>query len=711
MQRADISTAAYRGLLCAATGAVLVLARPVWRADLASGTDLPGHLVMTRFGVDELFAHGRWDGWFPGFGSGYRLFGVNGPGMALLAGVVRAGSLGTVSAGRALVLLGILSLALLPWAVAAFSREMGSSRLAAAVHGALALLVGYHAGGGVVGLYKVGLLAHGLALPLVLVTLVLVRRAVRHGGRRYVAGAALATGFLGLLHPLSVLVVGVLGLVLSAPEVARRGAIAARRAALAALGALGLVAFWLVPAVRDRDLAGDATSWAQPPALLEQLGDVVAGRQLLPWGVGVVALVVAVAMAGWAVVEPRARAWLVGPVAAIVALVVADLAVAHGWGPFELRTQLPLRLAAVATILLLQPLAVVIAEGAQVVAGRVGVPRLVPAIGVAVGLVVVALVPWWLRGDRNPARPIEAPTAAFAAAADELADRVPPMGRHLLARPEDYAYRDGTSPDRWLAAASGTNSAHLYLWESTRAHEAGELSQRFVWEVGAAEALGQMRRFGVTHVVVTAGGQASVLRDTPGYDEVWRQDDVRIFAVARQPDLPEVGALLQPVAVPEASGTDDGDEPLDGSEGGSTASLTAVTRAQEAELVVWDVNAAGPIDVVAAVAHDPRWRVSVDGERIATQLSDEGLVQFTLPPGAHDVELRYVGRAGDRWWLAVSLLSLVVAALLAAGVPVPDRLAARFRRAPGDDPDGDDPPAGSDEPGAEAAGASPGALV
>lgn len=692
--RGDISTTAYRALLCAATGAALMLARPVWQADLASGVDLPGHVVMTRFGVDQLFVHGRWDGWFPGFGSGYRLFGVNGPGMALLAGVVRAASLGTVSAGRALVLLGIASLAVLPWAVAAFSREMGSGRLAAAIHGALALVVSFKAGGGVTGLYRLGLLAHGLALPVVLVTLVLWRRALRRGDQRDLAGAALLTAFLGVIHPVSVLVLALLGAVMLVPHLARRPVVAGRRAAVVALLALGAAAFWLVPAVGDRELAGDATFFGGPAPLPRGWAEVAAGRELLPWGVGAATLLVLVAMVGWALVDEGSRAWMVGPAAAIVTLVVADVAVAHEWGPFELREHLPMRLAAITTILLLQPLAVVVAEGALVVGRRAGGPW----VALAVGLAVAALVPFWMRGDRTPARPIEAPTAAFAAAADELAARVPPMGRHLLARPTDPVYRDGTHPDRWLAATSGTNSAHLYLWEATREHTAGELAQRFLGEVGPAEALGQMRRLGVTHVVVTAEDQASTLRDTPGYDEVWQQDDVVIFEVEPLPGFPAVAALLQPAEVPGAAGDEPGGD-------GTGPSLDVVTRAQEPELVTWEVDASRDVDVVAAIAHDPRWRVSVDGDRVATERSGEGLVQFTVPPGGHDVELRYVARAGDRWWLAVSLLSLVVAGLLATCVTVPDRLVARARRSR------DGEPGAPGEPDASPAPAPPEALV
>jgi hypothetical protein len=313
------------------------------------------------------------------------------------------------------------------------------------------------------------------------------------------------------------------------------------------------------------------------------------------------------------------------------------------------------------------------------------------------------------------------------------------MGRHLLARPTDYVYRDGTSPDRWLAAASGTNSAHLYLWEATREHKAGELSARFLGEVGAADALGQMRRFGVTHVVVTADDQSSVLRVTPGYHEVWREDDVVIFEVEAEPGLPAVEALLQPAQARmsddadgagegEAADDDVGAADQDGAgstTGGADAagenaagedtedlgatgpSLHAASRVQEAELVTWAVEASREMDVVAAVAHDPRWRVSVDGTRAAIERSDEGLVQFTLPPGRHDVELRYVGRTSDRWWLAVSLLSLVSAGLLVTGVSVPDRLPGRRRRSPEDDADDLDE---DDDPGVEPAEASPRAL-
>src|SRR5262249_12433899 len=136
-----------------------------------AGADVYGHVARTDFALHELFPHGRLDGWFPGFGGGYRLFTVNGPGLALAVGLVELVTLGAARPARSWALLGALSIAVLPWPVARLSRELGASRLAAALHGILALAVSFYGGGGLAGLYGPGLVAQTIALPLQVVAL------------------------------------------------------------------------------------------------------------------------------------------------------------------------------------------------------------------------------------------------------------------------------------------------------------------------------------------------------------------------------------------------------------------------------------------------------------------------------------------------------------------------------------------------------------
>ena len=660
----DVSARLYLLLRSVGSAAGLWITRHGLLTATPAGDDVYGHVARTDFALGELFPRGRLDGWFPGLGGGYRLFTVNGPGLAVLAGAVRAATLGQAGTAQAFALLGSLSIAALPWAVALLSRELGAGRLAAALHGLLALFVSFYAGGGLAGLYEPGLIAQSVALPLQVVAFALVIRAVRVGGRRTVGLAAVSVAGLALLHPISILVLALftpLGLGrdwwgAAARRLGRAGAVAAWSAALAG--------FWLVPALEFRDRQGVATAWAIPP-LPTRLGEVLGGDVLLP---GPVALAVAgaalaTAVAALALRRPPLGRRLVPFAGAMAFLTVAHLAVGHGLGPYDLRVQLPTRGLALAAILCLQPLAELLGDGVLAVGRRVrpatpartragagvvtGAGRGVAAVAVTAAVALAACVPWLLRGPLDPPQVAAPPSEPLRSAADELRRLVPPMGRHLLVVPATTS--PGTdSPPRWLAAASGTNSAHLYFWEATEVDTVGVLAADLLWTVDPAAALGTLRRAGVTHVVTADDRQAATLDGVDGFAPVWAAGDVTIFAVEAAPGRPAVGDLLQPAA----------EEPL-------AHGLEARPVRQDAEHVAWDAAAGTGLDVVAAVTYDPGWRAWVDGEPVAVRRSSDGFVQLGLPAGAHRVELRFTAARPDPLGVALTLGGLAALAVLA----------------------------------------------
>src|SRR5687767_6128286 len=85
----DVSARTYLVLRAVATVAGLWITRHGLTSADPAGADIYGHVARTDFALDQLFAHGRVDGWYPGLGSGYRLFMVNGPGLALLSAFVQ----------------------------------------------------------------------------------------------------------------------------------------------------------------------------------------------------------------------------------------------------------------------------------------------------------------------------------------------------------------------------------------------------------------------------------------------------------------------------------------------------------------------------------------------------------------------------------------------------------------------------------------------
>jgi hypothetical protein len=658
----DISARLYLALRVIAGATGLWITRHGLLTSTPAGADIEGHAGRTDFALHELFPQGRLDGWFPVLGGGYRLFTVSGPGLAFLAGLVRILSLGTAGTAQAFALLGSLSLAALPWAVALLSRELGATRLAAALHGLLALFVSFYAGGGLAGLYGPGLITQSIALPLQIATLALVIRAMRHGSRRTIGVAAVAVAGLALLHPISILV-----LALFAPLGVGRewlGAPVRRlvRGAAVAAWAVALAGVWLVPAMRGRDLQGDATAWAIPP-LPTRLGEVMGGDVLFPgpmaWAVAVAASVTL----GVAIVSGRPSWWrrLVPFAGAMAFLTVAHLAVGHGLGPYELRVQLPTRGLALAAVLVLQPLAELLGDVAmrlrRGLAGLRGSASLASsAAPVAIAAALAIAVPWQLDGLLDPPQVAAPASPSLRAAAAELREVVPAMGRHLLVVPPTTQV--GTdNPSRWLVAASDTNSAHLYLWEATRESTAGRLAYDLLQTVDPAVALDTLRRAGVTHVVTADAAQASTLDGTDGFAAAWRHGDVAIHEVLPAPGRPAPGDLLQPAS----------EEPLE-------LGLAATPVEERPEHLAWTADAdadaadaAGAstgLAVVAAVNYDPAWRATIDGDPVAVRRSTEGFVQLDLPAGRHRIDLRFTATRPDPLGAGLTLAGLLALASL-----------------------------------------------
>jgi hypothetical protein len=272
------------------------------------------------------------------------------------------------------------------------------------------------------------------------------------------------------------------------------------------------------------------------------------------------------------------------------------------------------------------------------------VARAAVPIAVAVGLALC--VPWLLAGPLDPPQVAVPPSAAFQSAAVELHELVPPMGRHLLVVPPTA--RVGTdNPSRWLAAASGTNSAHLYFWEATRENTAGVLAADLLWTVDPAAALDTLRRAGVTHVVTADSAQASALAEVAGFVPVWAQDDVTIFGVRPAAGRPAPGALLQPAT----------EEPL-------AFALAAAPVEQRPEHLAWTTRSDRDLAVVPAVAYDPGWQATVDGRPVAVRRSSDGFAQLDLPAGRHRVDLRFTATRPDALGLVLTVAGLLALAVL-----------------------------------------------
>src|SRR5262245_31552567 len=76
--------------------------RHAFGGGLLKGTDIVGTLERIQYGVHDVVASGRLDGWYPRSMVGYQEFLLYGPGLTWLVGAVGVSTLGLLSTAGAL---------------------------------------------------------------------------------------------------------------------------------------------------------------------------------------------------------------------------------------------------------------------------------------------------------------------------------------------------------------------------------------------------------------------------------------------------------------------------------------------------------------------------------------------------------------------------------------------------------------------------------
>ena len=378
----------------AVVGAVVAAALAVWSTRgawggwLPAGEDVPAHLLRFDVGISQLVAHGRLDGWFSRNYLGYQEFLFQGPGLTWAVAAVRGATLGMLSNPGGIKVIGVLSFAAVPVAMAFVARSLGLGRLAAGIAAVLALLISSPVGVGLQGIYLWGLLPNQVGAVFFLLSLGALMRIPVDPRRRWMLLAAVSLAALTITHLISLIVLAAFLAILAfgvRRELLRRDVLV--RLALTAALAFGLAAFWLVPALAHRDLAGPAAAWPTPP-FGDRVDEIVDGRILLrPYTFWLVA-------AGWLYGLTRVRRWrfaLVLVLAPAVYLVLAHWASSR-W-PNEYTLQLANRGLGYAGLLAILPLAALLAAGARLVGrwlrGRAWAAPTVVAGALALAAVIV----------------------------------------------------------------------------------------------------------------------------------------------------------------------------------------------------------------------------------------------------------------------------------------------------------------------------------
>ncbi|MGH9041913.1 MAG: hypothetical protein ACRDZ3_16965 [Acidimicrobiia bacterium] len=613
--------------LVVGTAVAMILVAPAFGSRPPAGEDVMSHLVRADFGIPELVARGRMDGWFPRFVLGHQEFLFNGPGLVWLMALLRGATFGLLSNAGALKVVSMASYVAMVPAVWFLARSFGLSHRAAGLGAVLSTWVSNPFGVGLEGLFKVGLIPHQLGAVLFCLALGACLRLVDDARPRWTVLAAVSLAGLALTHLISVLVLAVV-LALALATLAARRALpwaGLRRVTTAGLVSGGLAGFWLLPLLAHRDLRGIVTTWGTPP-IGERLARIARGDLLLPTGVGALALVAAVYLLTRR--RPLTTALAVAP--------FAYLAVAHGslavLGGNEVTLQLANRGLGYAGLLAVLGVGALLAA----ITTRLGTP------GHLAALVAVAGVALTLAPGRNAAGQLAEPVPQMRAAAFALEQVVPDGARFATQR--DFpgeVHRTGViHPETWLARISGRNSLNGFNLESSSTPSAAFAPDKLD-ESGPRASARRLSRFGTTHVVTTSTKLFGDLTGSGRFLPVWQDPPLAILEVVPPDGQPDPASLLSSNRRPFVGRLTD-------------------TRSEHVGI---EIEAPAPSVATVAIAWSPKWHGTINDTPVELRRTIDGLITLDIPTGTSDLALTYRPDPYDRLGPAITLATLLAGAL------------------------------------------------
>ena len=631
----------------------LLMTRHAWGPQPPSGDDSMAVIVRAGEGL-RILARGQLDGWSPRDGVGYPRFLHYGPGLSLAVGAVKVATLGLISTTAAVSLLYVLSFAAVAPAVWFLARSLGMRPRASTLSAVAALAVNNPFGVGLAGLYTIGLLPHALAAPLVFVGLGAAVRIVRDPtDRRFVVVLATVIGVVTFTHSISTIVLGfcIAAFVplayLATPD--RRRPVP-RVVALAIGGATGIAlsAFWLLPALATLSERGVVATWSTP-TLSSRVDEIINGKFLF----GHYLALFVVAGWAWALIAARRGRPLIAiaPVVGVLFLVFAHWYFVHPGGS-EVKLLLANRGVGYAGVLAIIPLGGLIddllPDTSPQLAGLV--------LGVGATVIVCVAVP----GKPGIlALPHHQPKAvdAMSAVAATLRDVVPDSGRFAFERDAgaEKALTGVTHPDYWLAAVSGRNNLNIYGIDQTPAAGVDDAAGRLKEDTEGKITADEFARYGVTHIVTIDPPTRARLEATNQFKAIEVSDSFAVLKVIAPRNQPRADRMLHVES------------------GRASAVIRSVSR--DNGKVRLAVRASQNTTATAPLGWSSGWHVRVDGKRVETSKTSDGLLSYQLPRGRHDVAIDYVPSG-------LGYIGLIVGVLAAAALFVWARggSAARDRR-------------------------------
>ncbi len=601
-----IDTTIARPDLVGATVAALVvffITRDVWGDPhgIIDAWDASAVTARTDAIVYDILATGRLDGWVDTFFAGHDATLFNGPGFAVVVGLLSLLSFGAIDTVAAISLITVVAFAALPFSVAYTAGRYDADPEVAGLCAIGSLGVTFFAGVGIQGAFESGLLLQHLAAPFAVASIGSVVELVRRPSDHAARVAGLLVGATALIHPVSITTLVLIFALVVLVEIARGTPVdrpLLRRVPHAALIATGLAAVWLIPAIAHRAELGAAAAFGQPD-FGKNMADILGGEVLLVGFLGPAVLLGSLACA----LVPTWRR-VAGPPVLVAIGYVVSAHVIRGWWPDDLTVHLTLRgLGYVSYLALIAP--AVVTAG---VLRRIARPQIALLCGAAI---VAAAVLQSTSVERSsigthPQGPIELRQAAAVLAAE-----LPDWGRAAVDQSWEARERYGVeSIPHWLAATAGVSTVNGFNPEVAASSVDPVLREIDVGSglQASTDSATALDRLGVTHLVALSPDAPSWNIGSP----IFESDRLRVNELDSD-FLSVSGGVDGHVA----------NEVIDYSPG----HVEAVVDAQ------------APARLIAAVGYSPRWDIRVDGESAPLTRSPEGLVAFDLPAGEHTIEL------------------------------------------------------------------------
>jgi hypothetical protein len=626
------------------------MVRRMWGPGLIAGADSTAVTARTDRTIRDVLAHGHLNGWSPYFSIGHDAFLINPPGFTIIIAAIRVASFGQLSTAGAIKIAVLVSFVVLPLAVASFARSVGADRRVASLTGILSVVVSVFAGFGISGVFETGLYPFQVAAPMFFFALAAIVNAACEPSIRRVVIGALWIAALVLTHILmATVLVYCAACALLVMYLSRRATFGLPSCAAVAgvgLGGAALCAFWLLPFVLHRHLAGRAASWVPPP-FHEQIADVVEGHRL--YDKALANLVIA----GWifvVVVALRGRRRGLIPCAIAGGSIVA-VHVIRGLYPGDVTSQMPWRALTSIGVIALMPAATMIVTLSEWFSGLLQhVGRRVETITVlgrhrslvaeVLGIAVCMGLVFGIDGRARLPGELNDPIHDMRETAQLLHTLVPVTGRFAVEEdfPAEIERLGVIAPGRWLAWASGRDELNLFNPELTPG--AAGLAAREIHsaEPGVAQHLASL---GVTHIVSTSDETAARLGQSDDLTLLETYGPLRIWQT-KATDRVHPRELLSVDA-----GT------LEGS---------YERKSNEHHRFVVDVSARTTVGI--AIAYSPRWQLTVDGRAVTPQSYGDGRIKLELDTGHHEIRLDY----GTDWRTIVGGLVSLAALVLALTV-------------------------------------------